>query len=141
MGRILAFDYGTKRTGVAVTDPLQIIANTLPTLDTPAVFNFVNNYCKNEDVEAFVVGYPVVQGHQVNAIIKQIDVFVAELRRVFPTKQIYLINETYTSRIAAQTLLLSGVNKKERKNKGYIDAISANLILQTYLEMKQNNLL
>ena len=141
MGRVLAFDYGTKRVGVAVTDTLQIIANTLPTVDTPKILEFVKNYCNKEDVEAFAVGYPVVQGHQGNPVVKQVDTFVTELKKLFPSKQVHLINETFTSCIAAQTLLMSGVNKKERKNKGHIDAISANLILQTYLEMKQNNLL
>lgn len=138
MGRVLAFDFGTKRVGVAVTDPLQIIANSLPTVDTPKIFDFIKTYCNKEDVECFVVGYPVAHGHAPNEVVKHIDKFVLELKKAFTGKQVYLIDESFTSKIAAQTVLMSGINKKERKKKEHIDAISANLILQTYLEQKAN---
>ncbi len=137
MARILAFDYGKRRVGIAVTDPLQMIANTLETAETKHLFTFIDSYCKKEEVESFVVGYPFSHGHQENSIAKEIDKFITKLQRLYPDKPVYKIDESYTSKIAGQTLLISGVNKKERRNKGNIDAISANLILQTYLEMNQ----
>lgn len=138
MARVLAFDFGTKRVGVAVTDPLQIIANTLPTIATVEIFDFIKTYCSKENVEAFVVGYPVAHGHPVNDITRKIDVFATQLKKMFPEKSIHFIDETYTSKIASQTILMSGIGKKERKKKEHIDAISANLILQTYLEMREH---
>lgn len=139
MGRVLAFDYGTKRVGVAVTDPLQIIANTLPTVDTPKIFEFIKSYCNKEEVESFVVGYPVAHGHAPNEVAKHIDKFVTDLKKIYVVKPVHLIDESFTSKIAAQTVLMSGINKKERKRKEHIDAISANLILQTYLELKDKS--
>ncbi|MFN8323184.1 MAG: Holliday junction resolvase RuvX [Chitinophagales bacterium] len=137
MARILAFDYGKKRVGVSVTDPLQIIANTLDTVSTQQIFAFIKEYCSREEVEAFVVGYPYTHGHTQNEIAEYIDKFIARLNLLYPDKQVYKIDESFTSKIAQQTLLMSGVNKKERRNKGHLDAISSNLILQTYLEMKK----
>ena len=137
MARVLAFDFGLKRVGVAVTDPLQIIANTLETIPTKEIFQFVKNYLGKEEVELFVVGYPFSHGHSANEIAKHIDKFIAELCKLYPDKKVQKIDESFTSKIAAQTLLMSGVNKKERQKKGNVDAISANIILQTYLEMKK----
>jgi putative Holliday junction resolvase len=136
MGRILAFDFGLKRVGIAVTDPLQIIANSLETVATKQVFDFIKTYCSKEEVEAFVVGYPYSHGHSVNEIAQHIDKFIAKLSQLYPAKQVFKVDESFTSKIASHTLLMSGVNKKERQKKGNIDAISANIILQSYLEMK-----
>ncbi len=138
MARVLAFDFGLRRVGVAVTDPLQIIANTLETTPAKDIFTFIKAYCLTEDVEAFVVGYPYSHGHSQNEITKHIDAFIAKLNEFYPDKKVHKIDESYTSRIASQTLLMSGVNKKERRKKGNIDAISANIILQSYLEMNGN---
>lgn len=131
----MAFDYGKKRVGLAVTDPLKLIANTLETIPTKTVFDFVKKYCNAEEVEAFAVGYPYAHGHSENAVAKDIDKFILKLQELFPGKPVHKIDESFTSKIASHTLLMSGVNKKERQNKGNIDAISANLILQTYLEL------
>lgn len=136
MARILAFDYGKKRVGIAVTDPLQMIANTLPTIETKLVWNFIKQYCADEDVEAFVVGWPYNYGHRDNPVIPLIEQFIAKLQQQYPDKPIHKIDERFTSKMASQTLLLSGVNKKERQKKENIDAISANIILQSYLESK-----
>jgi putative Holliday junction resolvase len=136
MGRVLAFDYGRKRVGVAVTDPLKIIANTLDTVPNRFIFDFIKKYCTSEDVECFVVGFPYAHGHNENPVAIDIERFVGKLKEMYPDKPIHKIDESFTSKIASQTLLLSGVNKKERQNKGNIDAISANLILQTYLQLK-----
>lgn len=137
MARVLAFDYGLKRVGVSVTDPLKIIANTLEVVPTSQILNYIQQYCVKEEVEAFVVGYPYEHGHSRNAITIHIDKFIELLNKHFPDKPVVKIDESFTSKIAAQTLLMSGVNKKERRNKGHIDAISSNLILQTYLEMRK----
>jgi putative holliday junction resolvase len=137
MARILAFDYGLKRVGIAVTDPLQIIANSLETLPNKDVIEFIKTYCDKEDVEAFVVGYPFAHGHSENEITAHINKFILQLNRLYPAKQVYKVDESFTSKMASQTLLMSGVNKKERRNKGHIDAISANIILQSYIEMKK----
>lgn len=138
MARVLAFDFGLKRVGVAVTDPLQIIANTLETVPAREILGFIKTYCSQEDVEAFVVGYPFAHGHSQNEITKHIDAFISRLNESYPDKKVHKIDESYTSRIASQTLLMSGVNKKERRKRGNIDAISANIILQSYLDMNAN---
>jgi len=135
MGRILAFDYGKRRVGVAVTDPLKMIANTLETVETAKVFDFIKSYCLKQDVEAFVVGFPYNYGHQENDIVPFIETFIARLNDLYPDKKVTKIDERFTSSIAQRTLIDSGVNKKERRKKGNIDAISANLILQSYLQM------
>ncbi|MCX6200475.1 MAG: Holliday junction resolvase RuvX [Bacteroidetes bacterium] len=139
MSRVLAFDFGLRRVGVAVTDPLQIIANTLETIPTHEIYSFIKTYCAKEDVETFVVGYPFAHGHTENEIVKHIDAFIAKLNETYPDKKVHKVDESFTSKIATQTLLLSGVNKKERRNKGNVDAISANIILQSYLEMKESS--
>ncbi len=137
MSRVLAFDFGLRRVGVAVTDPLQLIANTLETIPTNEIYAFIKTYFAKEDVEAFVVGYPFSHGHSENEIVKHIDTFITKLNEIYPDKKVHKVDESFTSKIAKQTLLLSGVNKKERRNKGNVDAISANIILQSYLEMKE----
>lgn len=134
MSRILAFDYGLKRVGVAATDPLQIIANGVDTIPTHQIFDFLKTYCLNEDVELFVVGYPFSHGHRENDIAKHIDKFIARLTTLYPAKQIVKVDETFTSKMAKQTLLMSGVNKKQRRLKENVDVISATIILQSYLE-------
>lgn len=136
MGRILAFDYGLKRAGIAVTDPLQIIANSLGAIATTDIYDFIKTYCANEDVEGFVVGYPYSHGHAENEIAQHIDRFILKLNELYPGKKVHKVDESFTSKIASQTLKMSGVNKKERHKKGNVDSISANLILQSYLEMK-----
>jgi len=137
MGRILAFDYGMKRIGIAVTDPMQMIANTLETTPSKKIFDFIKIYCSKEDVEAFVVGYPFAHGQKDNDVVKHIDSFILKLKELYPEKKIHKVDESFTSKMAAQTLLMSGVSKKERRNKGNIDAIAANIILQSYLEMRK----
>ncbi len=132
----MAFDFGLRRIGIAVTDPMQIIANTLETLPAKEIMPFIKKYCAAEEVEAFVVGYPFSHGHAANEIVQHIEKFIADLTNLYPAKPVHKVDESFTSKIATQTLLLSGVNKKERRNKGNVDAIAANIILQTHLEMK-----
>lgn len=135
----MAFDFGLRRVGIAVTDPMQIIANTLETLPAKEIMPFIKKYCTNEEVEAFVVGYPFSHGHSANEVVQHIEKFIAELIKIYPEKPVHKVDESFSSKIAAQTLLLSGVNKKERRNKGNVDAIAANIILQSYLEMRDNS--
>ena len=134
MARILAFDFGVKRVGIAVTDSMQLIANTLETVPTKEIFRFIKTYCAKEEVQGFVVGYPFAHGNRVNEVVKHIDLFIQKLNELYPEKKVHKVDESYTSKIATQTLRMSGVNKKERRKKGNIDAIAANIILQSYLE-------
>lgn len=134
MGRVLAFDYGTRRVGVAVSDPLQMIANSLETQDTKNIYDFAKKYCSAEEVESIVVGFPFNHGHHQNDVVKHIESFIQKLQAMFPDKKIYKVDERFSSKIARQTLHMSGVNRTEKHNKKNIDAISANLILQSYLE-------
>ena len=132
----MAFDFGLRRVGVAVTDPLQIIANSLETVEGKEIFNFIKKYCSGEEVEAFVVGYPFSHGHGENEVVVHINRFISKLNELYPEKKVHKVDESFTSKIANQTLHMSGVNRKQRHNKGNVDAIAANIILQSYLEMK-----
>ena len=134
MGRILAFDYGRKRTGVAVSDPLKMIANSLPTQETRHIFDFIKKYVQQEDVELFIVGFPFNHGQRMNEVVKHIEAFIIDLNKHFPDKKVLKVDERFTSRIASQTLHMSGVSRKEKHDKRNLDAISANLILQSFLE-------
>jgi putative Holliday junction resolvase len=135
MGRILAIDYGTKRVGVAVTDPLKLIANPLTTIDTPKIFEFLKQYLQTEMVETFVVGKPLrLDGTDTHGT-QPTDVFVKKLQEYFPAIPIVRIDERFTSSMALQTMIDMGTKKKDRQNKKNLDQMSAALILQTYMQM------
>lgn len=136
MGRIIAIDYGRKRTGIAATDPMQIIANSVTTVASSEVLNFLVKYTQNETVDAFVIGYPRQLNNQPSEAVKYIDPFVKQLKKAFPGKDVILVDERFTSKIAHQTMLEGGVKKKDRQNKALIDSISATIILQSYLEQR-----
>ena len=138
MPRILAIDYGQKRIGVAVTDPLQLIANGLTTVETPKIYSFLAEYFAKEEVETIVVGYPKTLQNEPAEVTKYINTFVGKLRKLYPDKKIELIDERFTSKMAFQTMIDSGINKKARQNKALIDQISATIILQNYLESMNN---
>ena len=133
MGRIIAIDYGTKRVGLAVTDPLQIIATNLTTVHSKDVLTFLEDYLKNEIVETFVIGYAKDLMNRDTDATKHIDVFIKQLKAKFPTIKTEIIDERFTSKIAMQTLVDSGVKKQKRQNKELLDSISATLILQNYM--------
>ena len=138
MGRILGIDYGKKRIGLAVTDPLQIFASPLNTV-SPAEFDiFINEYLKKEEIDDFVIGYPVQMNNQPSESVKDINPFIKKLRKKFPGKLIHLVDERFTSKIAMQTMIEGGVKKKERQNKSMIDKISASIILQSFLDSRSN---
>lgn len=136
MARILAIDYGTKRVGLAVTDPLQIIANTLTTVHSKDVLQYLKDYLMKEEVECFVVGKPLRLDGTNSESAVEVEKFINVLRKNFPAIPIERIDERFTSAIAKRTLLEMGLNKKDRANKSSLDQISATIILQGYLEKK-----
>ena len=136
MGRILAIDYGKKRTGIAITDELQIIASGLTTVLTSELLIFLKDYMTNEQVELFLVGEPKQMDYSVSESEALIAPFIVKLKKQFPDIPILRIDERFTSKIAFQTMIDSGLKKKQRKNKALVDEISATLILQSYLYSK-----
>jgi len=136
MARVLAIDYGGRRTGIASTDPFQMIASAVGTVDTHEVIDFLKKYCAKEEVEAFVVGQPMRLDGRLSDIETEILAFIDKLKKEIPNKTIHRINETYTSKISMQALIASGVKKKDRRNKRLLDSVSATLILQDYLATK-----
>lgn len=137
MSRIVAIDYGRKRTGIAVSDPLQIIANGLTTVPTHELFDFLMNYVKREAVERIVIGLPKQMNNQPSESMQYITPFVNRLRKALPDMPIEFVDERFTSVLAHQAMLDSGLKKKDRQNKALVDEISATIILQSYLESKR----
>jgi putative Holliday junction resolvase len=138
MGRILAIDYGTKRIGLAVTDPLQIFASPLNTVSPNEFDNFISGYLKTEEVEAFVIGYPVQMNNQPSESVKYINPFIKKLKKAFPEKHIHLVDERFTSQMALKTMIDGGVKKRDRQDKSMVDKISASIILQSFLDNRSN---
>jgi len=133
MGRILAFDFGTKRVGIAATDELQLIASGLTTVETSEIFTFLADFLKKEKVGLFVVGEPKQMNNQPSESEVHIKVFIKELTEKFPEIPIERTDERFTSKMAVQTMVSAGFKKKYRQDKALIDQISATIILQTYL--------
>jgi putative Holliday junction resolvase len=136
MSRILGIDYGTKRTGIAVTDPLQIIASGLTTVPTHELFEFIAKYMKEEEVEAIVVGEPMHPDGNPAQIADQVKGFVNKLRKQYPDIQVFMQDERYTSLMAKQIILQSGANRKKRQDKSLVDKVSAAIILEDFLNSK-----
>lgn len=141
MGRIVAIDYGAKRTGLAVTDNLHMIANRLTTVPGNEVVKFLTNYMLEETVDLFVVGYPKQMNNQPSENMKRIEPFVAQLKKAFPNIPVEYYDERFTSVIAQQTIIAAGVKKKKRQDKALTDEVSAVIILQSFLESKRNTLI
>ncbi len=137
MGRILAIDYGLKRTGLAVADPLKIIATALDVIETSLLVDFLRTYFQKETVEEVVVGMPKRLNNEDSEIAPQVRRFVEHFKLVFPNKPIFLADERFTSSIAQRAMIDGGMRKSERRVKGNADKISATLILQNYMEMKK----
>lgn len=133
MGRILAIDFGEKKTGIAVTDELKIIASGLTTIATKNIFSFLTEYLKTENVELFVVGEPKQMNNKPSESEQFIAPFVKKLSQTFPKIPIKRMDERFTSKMAFQSMIDSGLSKKQRQNKKLIDEISATIILQSYL--------
>lgn len=134
--RILAFDYGTKRIGIAVTDPLQIIATGLDTIHPKDILEYLKNYLAKEQVELFVVGEPLQMNGTPSQSTPHIKGFITILKKHFPEIPVERIDERFTSKMAAAVVAQSGLKRSERKDKARLDTISATIILQTYLEKK-----
>ena len=138
MGRIIGIDFGTKRIGLAVTDPLQIIASPMDTVSPAEFYSYMEKYLKKENVEAFVVGYPLQLNNKPSESVNHLNPFIRKLRSSFPGMTVHLVDERFTSRIAFRTLIDSGAGKKERRDKSLVDKISASLILQSFLDHRKN---
>ncbi|MDV7139635.1 Holliday junction resolvase RuvX [Maribacter sp. TH_r10] len=136
MGRIVALDYGKKRTGIAITDELQIIASGLTTVKTPELIAFLKKYVSDENVERFVVGEPKQMDYTPSEAEELITPFLKHLGRTFPDIPIERQDERFTSKMAFQSMIDGGIKKKQRRNKALIDEISATLILQAYINRK-----
>lgn len=140
MGRLLAIDYGTKRTGIAVSDTLKIIANGLTTVPTHTLFDFLKSYFEKEDVECVIVGFPKQMNNEDSDNMRHIRPFVNKLKKLYPTLKIEYYDERFTSVMAQRAMIDGGLKKKDRQNKALVDEISATIILQSYMEslrMKQ----
>ena len=135
--RILAIDYGKKRTGLAVTDVLQIIANGLTTVPTHTLMDFILDYVKREPVERIVVGLPKQMNNQPSENMVRIEPFVNRLRKVLPNIPVEYVDERFTSVLAHQAMLDGGLKKKDRQRKELVDEISATIILQSYMDSRK----
>ena len=136
MARILSIDYGTKRVGLAVTDPLKIIATALDTVHSKDVIQYLKNYCVQESVESFVVGMPKRLDNTDTNNTQFVEIFVKQLAKHFPEIPIHLHDERFTSVMALQAMIAGGTSKKDRRVKGNIDKVSAVIILQSFMESK-----
>ena len=137
MGRILAIDYGKKRTGLAVTDALRITANPLLTIDTPALVAWVEQYVRKEQVDTIVVGYPRQMNGQDSETVPAIRAMEQQLRTKLPHIPVVEYDERFTSVLAHQAMIAGGMKKSQRQDKAVVDKISACIILESYLESQQ----
>lgn len=134
MGRVLAIDYGVRRTGLAVTDPLQIIPGGLTTVETPQLLSYLKGYLSKENVERFVVGLPRQTNGRDSDNLPRVRAFVEQLKKAFPLVPVDMWDERYTSVMAHQAILQSGIGKMARRNKALVDEVSATIILQGWME-------
>ena len=134
MARIIAIDYGLKRTGLAVTDPLQIIATGLSTIESPKLINFLKDYFKKEEVEMMIIGEPKNWDDSDTHATPLVKKIVERLKKEFPQIPITLVDERYTSRMASRAMIEMGMKKKQRQNKALVDEIPATIMLQEYLQ-------
>jgi putative holliday junction resolvase len=137
MGRIVAIDYGQKRVGIAVTDPQCIIANALTTVHSKDIISFLKEYVSKENVDCFVVGEPKNMDYTNSESTRFIEPFVRLLKTTFPQIPVNRADERFTSKMAFQTMIDAGLKKKARQNKELVDALSATIFLQSYLESIQ----
>jgi putative Holliday junction resolvase len=140
VARVLAIDYGRKKVGLAVTDPLQIIANGLETVPTHTLLDYLKKYIQKEDVETIVVGHPKQMDNTDSESMTYIKPFLKKLKKLFPDMNIEMMDERFTSKIAFQTMIDGGLKKKARQNKELVDTISATIILQSWMEKQKFSL-
>jgi putative Holliday junction resolvase len=137
MKRIVAIDFGTKRTGIAVTDTEQIIASGLTTVETSQIFIFLTGYFAKEKVECLVVGNPKNLNNTPAQSAFAVQEFIKKLKSKYPDMPLYMVDERFTSKMAFQTMIDGGLKKKDRRNKATVDMVSAAIILQSFMEMKK----
>lgn len=140
MSKIIAIDYGTKRVGIAATDDLQIIASGLTTIHSSELVNFLEQYLATNEVEAIVIGMPKNLQNKSTDSTKEVSKMVTHLKRKFSAIKVETMDERFTSSMASQAIIQSGLKKKQRQNKGLIDEVSATIILQDYLQQKANGI-
>lgn len=138
MARIMAIDYGTKRCGIAVTDPLQIISSGLSTIHSKDLFVFLKQYFAKEVVECVVVGEPKQMNNEPSQSAEHVNIFLIKFKKEFPDMKLERMDERFTSKMAFQTMIDGGLKKQQRRNKALVDEISATLILQSYMEAVKN---
>jgi putative holliday junction resolvase len=138
MGRIIGVDYGLKRIGLAVTDPLQIFASPLATISPAEFYKFIEDYIKTNEIEAFVIGYPVQMNNKPSESVIYINPFIKKLKETYPLISVFLADERFTSQMAMRTMIEGGVKKTDRQDKSMVDKISASIILQSFLDKRSN---
>ncbi len=138
MGRIIGIDVGQKRIGLAVTDPLRLFATGLDTVPVGKIFSYLAEYIKKEKVDLFVVGSPLTMNNQPSESVKYVDPFVRKLVKTFDSIPVKRIDERFTSRMAKQAIIDSGIRKEARRNKAMVDKISAVIILQSFLDQENS---
>jgi putative Holliday junction resolvase len=134
MPRILSIDYGLKRTGIAVTDPLKIIANGLTTIETPKLINFLKDYFKKEEVELIIIGEPKNWDESDTHATQPVRDIIKRLHKEFPAMPVKTVDERFTSKMASRAMIDMGLKKKQRQNKALVDEIAATIMLQEYLQ-------
>lgn len=139
MGRIIGIDYGRKRIGLAVTDPLNIFASPLTTVNNQEFEPFIDNYLKTEKIERFVLGYPVQMNNEPSESVKYLEPFIKRLKKKYPSIPVNLADERFTSIMAMRSMIEGGMKKSDRRDKSVIDKVSAAIILQSFLERKTYN--
>jgi putative Holliday junction resolvase len=137
MGRLLSIDYGKKRTGIAVSDTLQIIANGLTTVRTHQLFDFLQEYLAKEQVDTVVVGLPRQMNNEPSENMPRVEAFVRKFRQLYPAVPVEYFDERFSSKLAFRAMIDGGLKKKERQNKALVDEISATIILQGYMESRR----
>ncbi len=137
MGRIISIDYGKKRTGIAVTDPLRIIATALDVIDSAKLIGFLKSYFQKEPVDEIVIGLPKTLDNKEEDWAKQVRLVGDQIQKTFPDKPLHFLDERFTTSIALQSMIDSGMKKKDRRVKGNADKISATIILQDFLNSKR----
>lgn len=140
MGRIMAVDYGSKRTGIAVTDPLKLIPNGLETVNTPQLLTFISAYLERESVEILLVGMPVHSDGSATKLEEQIKGFIKKFKEIAPDITVERIEESFSSVRAREAILQSGASQKKRRDKGLVDKISAVILLQDFLDSYNTHL-
>lgn len=137
MGRIVGIDFGVKRIGLAVTDPLQLFASPLTTVSQSEFNPFIAEYRKSNAIDAFVIGYPVQMNNQPSESVKYLKPFIGKLKKDYPEIEIHLEDERFTSKMAFSAMIDGGVSKKDRRDKSIIDKVSASIILQSFLDKRK----